>query len=152
MSVVDRPGPASTLAAVVRYLLDTPHVSTRVNNHIYGQELNTIQDGVLPKMPAGVVVVVPSGGISSNWYVPVSNQRFDVKCYGKDWIESEDISLAAYHAMKYLDRETPRDTLLFSAQRSGGPLALRDPDADWPYYWQSFEVLASEVYVYGKIE
>ena len=52
MSVVNRPGPASTLAAVVRYLLDTPHVSTRVNNHIYGQELNTIQDGMLPKMPA----------------------------------------------------------------------------------------------------
>ena len=128
---------------IVDFLANRPDVMSWAEDRVYGEELDYNRPDQVPPC----IVVTASGGISPDWYVPVSNVRFDIKCYGNTIIQCQNVDLAVYAAMKYADRERAGGSLLFSARQESGPFTLRDPDADWPYRLRVYNVMVSERYI-----
>ena len=141
-------------AAVIAYLKDTPSVSSWVDGRIYGYELDVDADETwLP-----CIVVSAAGGVSPDWYIPLSRRRFDILCYAQPEpykddpsrsygaIQAIDIDLAVYEALKYLDRAVAMDTLIMSALHEGGPHDMRDRDGRWPVRVNTWSFEIAEVY------
>lgn len=139
---------ADILAAVRQLLLDDIAISDLVNDRIWGVELPRTENASMPRKnivlsPGGIV---PSVGDAS--YVRIQRMRLDVRVYGEDPYEAMSVSRAVEAFMKAI---TPvvvhlisHSVLVYNATRSTGPIALIDPDTDWPSVYSSWGVAASE--------
>ena len=122
--------------------------STRIANEIGAV---TVRGGELKRtdvaaMPTRVIVVADAGAPPEpNDYLPVSVKRVDVRCYGRTAMEASVLSTVVNLELKAWKRSLQGEHLVYSFNRSSGPIATRDPDGDWPVSIVSFEVrLADE--------
>lgn len=99
-------------------------------------------------MPRKAIVVQPSGGgvfeVGSTDYVPHSDQRIDVFCYGETPYEAQKVRREVFDVLKNVRRQVINGVLVHWFQRSGGVLALRDPDTDWPVAFESWQMFFAE--------
>lgn len=105
--------------------------------------------GPVPKseaasMPRACVACRMSGGPMNEDYVRLTDQRFDVWCYGASEIQAVEVQRAVQDALKYLMRSLVGDVLMHSAKPTGAIGPVEDPDTNWPVVIQSFLVKASE--------
>lgn len=135
-----RPDP---IVALVSYLKSIQDVSNLAGPRVYGAEM---PDSVNAVMPKKVVVLRRAGGgtLLEGGYLRVGDFRLDVRCYGETPFEAARLSLVVQEALKQMRRNVQGSALLHWANPSGGALSLRDPDAEWPLEFSSWQVLSSE--------
>ena len=139
-----RPDP---IVALVSYLKSIQDVSNLAGPRVYGAEMPDSVNAVMPKKVvvlrrAGGGILIGSGG--GGGYLRVGDFRLDVRCYGETPFEAARLSLVVQEALKQMRRNVQGSALLHWANPSGGPLSLRDPDAEWPLEFSSWQVLSSE--------
>ncbi len=128
--------------AVIDYLRNEEKVTALTGERIFGMPSNHPNDPLRKEMeswgrvPNKTITILASGlgasqGDASD--VPEIGNRIDVRCYGEDSYEADQLHGQVYRAMKRLARHRRGDVLLQTALVSGGPLPGRDGDADWPY-------------------
>jgi hypothetical protein len=142
--------------ATVSFLKADTGVSTLVSTRVYPWELPGT-----PTLPA--IVVTDSAGVRDAGYLPESRERqdhggppdtgylavgqtrLDVLCYGDgDFDEAKSVWLAAYEALKNLERIVHDEALLMNASRVDGPLAERD-ESNRTVSSGTFVVTAAEI-------
>lgn len=130
--------------ALAAFLKADVTVSALTGGRVYAGELPPKDTNAMPRK---CIVIKPSGGagVFGNGYQEYADRRYDVRSYGPTPYQAALVQNAAYHALKGLRREVHDGVLLHWAKHSGGPIPLRDPDADWPFRFESFQVLAAEV-------
>lgn len=121
-------------------------VAALTAGRVFGDEIPADQT---VSMPRKCIVVEPSGGSNTygSGFQEYGDTRVDFRSYGETPYEAGRVQRAAYGALKQLRRQVHAGVLLHWAKRSGGPLALRDPDAGWSYRFESFQVLTAEIEV-----
>ena len=124
------------------------YAATRRENlaQVYAGEI--LRDLVpVGQMPHACVVVQGSGGPQSRGYLPVSDQRVDVHCYGGSPEQAMGVFLAVQSAFnKLVDGRAVRAGgvgLLQTASLAGGVIQRREPDTKWPLAWSSWIVTVS---------
>lgn len=122
--------------------LTTPQGST--SPRVYAGELEAKQT---QGMPIPTVLIRPAGGLQvhGNAYQDFGDKRIDVYSYGSTPRAANDVWRVVHPALKHLGRELVNGCLLHWARPGGGPLALRDPDTDWPFTLSVWQVLSAEV-------
>lgn len=127
---------ADVLAAVRWMLLDDNAISALVSDRIWGSDLDRTE---IASMPRKNIVLslggrVPSAG--DNSYIGVERLRIDVRCYGEDSYEARSVWR---HVDAYMRAIVPttidltdHSVRIWNAVASFGPVAMTDPDADWP--------------------
>ena len=131
-------------AAVVAYLLGRTDVANLVGVRVYGVE---IPGEEIVNMPQKLVAIKPTGGGVHRGYAHYSVGRFDVLSYGETPFEAQRVELVVRDTLKNMPRATANHTVLEWASVEGGPLALRDPDAHWPFVLTVYNVMSSDVEV-----
>lgn len=129
---------------IIAYLKADAAIAGLVASRVFGDEIPPSRAG---GMPLKCIVVEPSGGTQTfgNAYQDYGDGRFDIFSYGETPFEAGRVQRTVYGAMKRLRRAVHGGVLLHWAKRDGGPLPLRDPDANWPYRFESYQVLTAEV-------
>jgi len=141
---------ADILPAVLDYLRNDVDVTALVGTRVYGVEAPNEPpfdaNGNLLRF-----VVVSPAGTGLGWYqrsdVPISSDRYEVRCYGPSHYEALRVYRAVHPALRQMSRHTRNGVQLFNAQQTGGPMSLRDPDAHWPFVLAYYTIVASEVAV-----
>lgn len=132
------------LKGIVEILEADGPVAALVGARVFGGELPRVE---VDSMPRKCVVVKYSGnpgGPGSADYTRLFEFRVDVLCYGEIPYEADRVRRAVYVVFKELSRVQQSSTLYSRALHSGGPIQARDQDTDWPFIFDSFDVLASE--------
>lgn len=130
--------------AIITILKADSDVATEVGTRVFGDELPRSETD---SMPRKCVVVAPGGGTppgfaSATLHVEV--QRLDVFCYGETLYEAEEVRRAVYGALKGITRQVASNVMVHWARPAGGAASGRDPDADWPVKWNSWQIMADE--------
>ena len=131
-------------AAVIAVLLGDATVSGLVGTNVFGDELPRDETDDIEQKINKAIVVSPSGGTPPSYTVgtvPLEAQRLDIFSYGENLFEAEKVRGAAYGALKSIDRVNISGVLLHWANPAGGVASGRDPDTDWPFKWDSWQVL-----------
>lgn len=130
------------MAALVANLRAAPAISALAGTRVYGLELPAAE---APHMPRHVVVLSPSGGVDSalTHSLPLESQRVDVRCYGATGLEAVRLRRVVRHHLRGLVRVRQGTVLIHSAVPAGG--LAEDVTERWPYAWESWSVLASEI-------
>ena len=128
--------------AVRGYLLADATLSALVSTRVF---VGPVPKEQASSMPKACVAMRMAGGPESRDYVALTNQRFDVFCYGANEIGAVEVQRAVQDSLKYLSRYVQGDTLLHGANPSGAIGPIQDMDTNWPVVIQSFMVLAAEV-------
>jgi hypothetical protein len=110
--------------------------------------VDEIPPGETASMSRKCIVIEPSGpSVLGGAFQEYGDGRYDIRCYGETPYEAARLQAQVYQVMKHLQRETHAGVLIHWARRSGGPIPLRDPDTDWPFRFESYQVLIAEVEV-----
>lgn len=140
---------ADVLAALVQLLKDDSAIDAYTDGRVWGVELDRAEVG---NMPRKNIVVTPSGNAGSGGdasYAQISRGRFDFRCYGEDSYEAGVLGRVVWSFLKAIRPQTVQlidgGVYVHNATVSGGPISMVDPDADWPFHWQSWGVHAAEV-------
>ena len=131
-------------AAVIAILKADTDTAALVGTRVFGDELPRSETD---DMPRKAVVISSAGGASLSYTtatLPLEAQRLDVFCYGETLFEAEKVRRAVYGALKGVERETSASVLIHWVRPAGGAMAGRDPNADWPVKWNSWQLLADE--------
>lgn len=136
---------ADPIKGLTTFLKADATIAALVAARVFGEELPKSETA---SMPRKCIVVEPSGpGSLGGGYQEYGDLRVDLRCYGETPYEARRLQRAAYGALKALRRKVHSGVLLHWAIRSGGPIGLRDPDTDWPFVFESYQVLVAEVEV-----
>lgn len=131
------------IGALVAFLKADADVAGEVGTRVFGGELPR---GETASMPRKAIVLTPSGGgFIGSGYQEYGDIRVDLHCYGETPKEANDVWRAVHPALKQLRRALQGPCLLHWARPAGGPLTLRDPDADWPFTLATYQILVAEV-------
>lgn len=132
--------------AVIAKLKADVGIAALVGARVFGDE---IPEGETASMPRKCIVVEPAGGTQSfgGGYQNFGDERLDIRCYAETPYQAGVLQRLVHTAMKHMTREVHEGTLLHWATRSAGPLSLRDPDANWPFRFESYQVLYGETEV-----
>lgn len=140
------------MAALRSHLVADATVNSLTSGRVYVDTMPRDDAGVMPR---GAVVIRAAGGPLDRGTLAVHRIRVDVRCYGNSagavhpYTDAVPASmalwLAVFDSLKRLNRSKQSTALLHSATPSGGPVSLREPEADWPFVFGSFEVNAAEV-------
>lgn len=132
------------ITALVAILKADAAVAAEVGARVFGGELPEAETA---SMPRKAIVITHAGGVAAfgGGYQEYGDSRVDTRCYGTTPHEADEVWRAAHGALKQLRRTLQGDMLVHWARQAGGPIPLRDPDADWPSIFASWQVLASEV-------
>lgn len=104
-------------------------------DRVYGIEIP--QHEIERQTPRKFLLIVESGGIEHNRFLPVAEPRFDLWSFGETYHEAGKLDRAVYDVLRIMDRKTISGTLLHGAALSGGPFPVRDSDTGWPAKWRS---------------
>ncbi len=131
-------------AAVIAILKADTDTAALVGTRVFGDELPRDETD---DMPRKAVVISPAGGAALSYTtatLPLEAQRLDVFCYGETLFQAEAVRRAVYGALKAVEREIAANVLVHWIRPAGGAMAGRDPNADWPVKWNSWQLLADE--------
>jgi hypothetical protein len=131
------------VAAIRTILLADSDVAALVGTRI-GDE---VPASAVASMPQAAIVLNPAGGPGrpGGGYQEYGKQRIDVICYGETLGQSWRVYLAAYAALKQLQRQISEGVLVHSAEVSSKGSRGLDPTTQWPTTFSSWLVLASEI-------
>ena len=122
---------------------DTP-LTDLVSTRIFGAELPRAEVDSMKRKCVVVKYSGSPGGPGSADYTRLFEFRVDVLSYGETPFEADKVRRAVYVVFKELSRKAQSSTLFHRAVHSGGPIQVRDNDTDWPFVFDSFDVLAAE--------
>lgn len=130
------------ITAIVDVLKAEAAVAELCSSRVYGDELPQAE---ALAMPRSAVVVRASGGAP---FQPTSSlnadaQRIDLVAYGATPYEADELRRAGYRCLVRITRRVTGGVLIHSVGSAGGSLSGRDPDGQWPYAFQSFQILFS---------
>lgn len=131
------------LPALRAFVAADAAVIVLAGTRVFAEELPKAEADLQPR---STVLIESAGGGSSRDFVRLSRTGIDVRTYGVTPFHAMKLHLAVHEALKHLERvvQTPGPVLLHSVVVLGGPLALRDPNASWPFVFRSYELLAAE--------
>lgn len=134
------------IKALIDYLLADATVSGLVGSRGFGGELPRAETD---SMPRAAFVVRRSGGFQTigSGYQEYGDSRYDVQCYGATPEQADELWRAVFTSLKTMRRTKQSGCLLHWAREAGGPLPIRDLDADWPYVISSWQIMTAEVAV-----
>ncbi|KKM88478.1 hypothetical protein LCGC14_1258270 [marine sediment metagenome] len=130
--------------AIIEILKADADTTTEVQGRVFGDELPRSETDAMPRK---AVVISPAGGTPLSYTtgtLPLETQRLDVFCYGGTLYEAEEVRRAVYGALRAVERQVIAGVLVHWARPAGGAMSGRDPDADWPLKWNSWQILADE--------
>lgn len=130
------------LEAVRGFLLSQQDIIAQVGVNVYGVELPRELN---ESMPIRVVVLRPSGGPGDSGTLPLGESRYDVRCYGETPYDANLVHRLVSWSLKYMRRTVQGETFVHSATMESGPIALREPDGDWPFVFSAWLVKAGQV-------
>lgn len=135
--------PADLIAALIAVLKADPQVAALAATRVFGVELPGSEAAAMPRK---CLVLQPSGGATlvEGSYVEHTAQRLDLFAYGETPYQASRLSRAAAIALKQVRRRVAAQTLIHWVDPAGGYLTGRDPDADWPVVFQSFQAFYAE--------
>lgn len=129
--------------AVVTHLKTDASVSALVGVNVFGEELPRERNATMPEK---CIVVRAAGGPRQFGTLPVGDARIDLRTYGETPYQSKVVYRAVMASMKYgLLRKAYGEALLHSASLESGPIALREPNVEWPFQFSSWLVKAAEI-------
>ena len=133
--------PADPIAALIAILMAEPQVAALAGTRVFGIELPRSEAASMPRQ---AIVLQPSGGptLTTGSYLEHTAQRVDVFAYGETPYQAHRLGRAA--AFKQFRRRVVGAVLVHSVDPAGGYFTGRDPDADWPLVFQSFQTLYAE--------
>ena len=153
---------ADAIAATVALLQSEPTVTTLAGDYIYGTEAPD-DPALNAAMPTYAVVVQPVGGSGPQdaSYLPVDGQRIDVNCYGATPYRARLMARAVHAVLQAVARRTVTydeagdesdsaddvSVLIHAYMKSGGFIALREPETRWPRVLRSYVCIYSETEV-----
>lgn len=126
---------SAVVAAVRDFLVDAGVASGRV----FGGSLPDDQDA---HMPRRAVVVRAAGGAGTfgGGYMPVTDRRVDVRCYGAgEWDAgqlSDEVDRLLHHVR---DAATSHGRIKW-ARQAGGPADVTETDTSWQFVLTSWQV------------
>lgn len=132
------------MKALVDHLLADSALAAIVGTRVFGGELPAAQADLMPRQALVVSFSGNPGGPGSGDYTRLVEIRFDFLSYGETPFQADAVRRAAYDVMKAINRTVVSSTLLHRAEHSGGPVNGRDRDTDWPFIFDSWNVLAAE--------
>lgn len=137
---------ADIIAGLIAVLKADAGVAALAGERIFGEELPEDQ---AQHMPRPCVVLQPSGGApGGGGYMKHTAQRVDALSYGRTRGEASQLRRAVFACLKQLRRVTAETSaggvLIHWVEDAGGYLTGRDPDADWPIAFQSFQAFYAE--------
>ena len=130
---------SENIASALRvFLLADAGVSALVGARVFAVELPKAEAALMPRQ---CIVIKPSGGPSfePGSYIPHEYQTLDVFSYGETPFEADGVRDAVNNSFRLLRRGRTGETLIHWVQPAGGWASNRDPDADWPYGFQSYQ-------------
>jgi len=130
------------LKALIVFLKADSDVTALAGERVYGNEIPP--EEFEQRQPHKLALIVQSGGIERNRFLPIAEPRFDVWSFGETYYEAGKLDRAIYDALKALDRKTADNVLLHGIALSGGPFQVRDDRTNWPAKWRSITVSADE--------
>lgn len=130
------------IGAVVTLLAADAGVAGIAGADVFGAELPA---AAVARMPASMVVVQASGGVSltAGTYAEHDTQRVDLTCYAKTPRLAEQLLKVAARALRAARRVKVGNTLLHWADSAGGFTVSRERDGAWPMAFQSFQIFHS---------
>ena len=105
------------------------------DGRIFGVELPKAE---ADDMPRKAVVVSPAGGPSDASLNQLNTRRLDFQNYGKTLAEGESLADDVHNILKFFSGAEKGGVFLHSFVRSAGPSYYRDPDTDWPVWYQTW--------------
>ncbi len=130
---------SENIASALRlFLLADDDVSELVGARVFAVELPPAEAASMPRQ---CIVIKPSGGpaFQPGSYIDHAYQTVDVFSYGETPFEADKLRDAVNDALRLLRRNVANTTLIHWVQPAGGWASNRDPDADWPMGFQSFQ-------------
>lgn len=127
------------ITMVRTYLLTVTAVTTLCSTRIYGESLPV---GDAASMPRACLVIAAAGGPATEWLRTVES-RVDIRSYGATPLAARTLAWTVYDALAWLTKRTIATGKLYKAMPELSPIALIDPDTDWPYTVTSFLVTTS---------
>jgi hypothetical protein len=130
---------SENIATALRlFLLDDAGVAALVEDRVFVIELPASQAA---SMPRKCIVIRPSGGASfqPGGYTDHAWQTLDLFSYGETPFEADLVRDAVNDAFRAMRRNKTATTLIHWVSPAGGWASNRDPDADWPMGFQSFQ-------------
>ncbi|RVQ76116.1 DUF3168 domain-containing protein [Sinorhizobium medicae] len=130
---------ADILTAIAEILTADGNVAGLAGARVFAGELPANEAG---HMPRNAVVILPSGGVSlaAGSFLDHDTQRIDLFSYGATPFEAEALRRLCRRALVRVRRRIVRNCLIHWIEPAGGFTAGRDPDADWPRAFQSYQV------------
>lgn len=132
-------------AALIEILKADADTAEEVGTRVFGDELPR---GQTASMPRKCIVIRSAGGVIPTWAaftLPLEVQRVDLLCYGETQFAADEVRRAAFGAMRAIQRKLSNGVLVHWAQPAGGAAHGRDgPDSDWPFKWNSYQVMSDE--------
>ena len=130
---------SENIATALRLLLlGDAGVTDLVEARVFALEL-PVSESV--SMPRKCVVIKPSGGAAfqPGSYIDHAYNTIDMFSYGETLFEADLVRDAVGDAFRLMRRNKTATTLIHSVEPAGGWASNRDPDADWPLGFQSFQ-------------
>lgn len=142
----------NVLAGLRAFLIADSATAALVAGRVFVYELPQAEAS---HMPRAAVVLYPGGGsigLGHASTLRVGTQRVDVRSYGTTPSDAGAVSRAVHGAMKHMirargDISSSGDVLLHGASLVLAALYLRDPDTDWPFVLESWDLQAAEIAV-----
>ena len=134
---------ADPIHALTTFLKADAAVNALTEGRIFGEEIPPDETESMPRK-AVTVSSAPGAGAFGRGYQEYGDVIVDIRYYGETPYEARRVRRAGYGALKNLRRSPHANVLLHWAIRSGGPIGLRDPDTNWPFQFESFQVLLAE--------
>jgi hypothetical protein len=130
---------ADPVAALVAIALADPNVAAIVGTRGFGGELPADETA---HMPRSAFVVRASGGASltAGSGIAADTIRVDVFSYGPTPKAASDLASVIAFCFRQAPRQVAAATLVHWIKPAGGWSSAREPDAEWPRAFQSFQV------------
>lgn len=141
-----------TISALIAYLSSYAEVASLVGTdpvRIYGDglPLDAVKniDGDILGTPRPSITLSKTAGFPAFAHMDLDRQRVDIRCYGENPYEADNLHRTVHLAMKHIERLRIDGMLIHSTKPQIGGMVLLDPDTDWPNVFSSWEVLIAEV-------
>ena len=128
------------LVAIIAFLKADADVTTQVGTRIYGVRVPQKKVAAMPTKTIVVRRVTGGGGEGARSYVPLAAHTMDFRCYGRSEQETTDVYLALHDALFNMRPNVQGTTKLIDATDPNGPTDFVDPDTDWLFLLESWDI------------
>lgn len=130
---------ADPVAALVAILQAAAGAPDGLSGRVFGGELPVDETRAMPR---AAIVIRASGGIplTGGSYVEHDTVRVDLFAYGSTPAKAAALCAWAALQLRRIERVVAAQTLVHWVQSAGGYSSGREPVAEWPRAFQSFQV------------